>query len=85
MNKEELKCSFCDKNQKEIAKLIAGPDVYICNECVELCHDIIIKEDIATFKDHGIKSPKALYEYLDQHVVGQKDSKEVLSIAVYNH
>ncbi len=85
MNKEELKCSFCDKNQKEIAKLIAGPEVYICNECVELCHDIIIKEDIAIFKDHGIKSPKALYEYLDQHVVGQKDAKEVLSIAVYNH
>lgn len=83
---QDLNCSFCGKTQKEISKLIAGPEVYICNECVELCHDIIIKEiHINKGKDQGVSSPKALFDYLEKYVIGQTDAKEVLSIAVYNH
>ena len=82
---QDLSCSFCGKNQKEISKLIAGPEVYICNECIDLCHDIIIKEVHSQTKDQVVISPKSLYEYLEKYVVGQKDAKEVLSIAVYNH
>ena len=83
---QDLSCSFCGKTQKEISKLIAGPEVYICNECVDLCHDIIVKEiHINKGKDQGVPSPKALFDYLEKYVVGQSDAKEVLSIAVYNH
>ena len=83
---EHLTCSFCGKDQHSIQKMIAGPEVYICNECVDLCYTII-KEELKEHspKDSGITSPRELKEYLDNFVIGQDDAKEVLSIAVYNH
>ena len=86
-DKESLYCSFCGKSQKEVKKLIAGPTVFVCDECVELCMDII-KEDT---KNNNIKSkrnvpkPSEIYSILNDYVIGQNDSKKTLSVAVYNH
>ena len=82
-----LKCSFCGKSQNQVKKLIAGPGVYICNECVDLCNEIIdeeLKEEREVdFKD--LPKPKEIYSILNQYVIGQERAKKILSVAVYNH
>jgi len=89
-NKEEdklLLCSFCGKNQNEVRKLIAGPSVYICNECIDLCNDII-KEEISEAtesEEEGFPVPIEIKASLDEYVIGQEDAKKNLSVAVYNH
>ena len=88
-NKEKLLfCSFCGKNQDEVRKLIAGPSVYICNECIDLCNDIIkeeINEAADTTEEESFLVPMEIKEILDQYVIGQEDAKKNLSVAVYNH
>ena len=99
-NDSRLKCSFCGKTQDQVKKLIAGPDVYICDECVELCNEILDeeffenkdkdgkKEDETAAAEDALKSvpkPHEIKAYLDEHIVGQDDAKKVLSVAVYNH
>ncbi len=83
-----LSCSFCGKTQKEVKKLIAGPTVYICDECIELCNDIIAEEvdrDQSSTTKEQIPKPHEIKEILDQYVVGQERAKKILSVAVYNH
>lgn len=96
---DRLKCSFCGKTQDQVKKLIAGPDVFICDECVELCNEILDEEFFESKEKNGEKHEKAsddieeraipkpheIKAYLDQHIVGQDDAKKVLSVAVYNH
>lgn len=95
---DKLKCSFCGKTQDQVKKLIAGPEVYICDECVELCNEILDEEFFETKEKDGahdeqnpeksekpIPKPHEIKEYLDQYIVGQDDAKKVLSVAVYNH
>ena len=86
-NKNILYCSFCGKSQHEVKKLIAGPTVFICDECVELCMDIIKEENKDTLVKYqeGVPSPKEICKVLDDYVIGQQYSKEVLSVAVHNH
>ena len=82
-----LFCSFCGKSQEEVKKLVAGPSVYICDECIELCNDIIAeeqKESLSKKKD-SVPSPHEIKKFLDQYVIGQTKAKKVLSVAVYNH
>ena len=84
---DKLNCSFCGKVQDEVKKLIAGPSVYICNECVDLCNDII-EEEIKNDEDSPydeLLSPLEIYNQLDEYVIGQEKAKKVLSVAVYNH
>ena len=86
-DKDSLFCSFCGKNQKEVKKLIAGPTVFVCDECVELCMDII-KEDTKNNKlkiKQNIPKPREIYSILNDYVIGQNNAKKVLSVAVYNH
>ena len=85
-DKTKLNCSFCGKEQAKVKKLIAGPNIYICNECVDLCNDILKEEDKSD-KDQSfqIAKPKEIYSYLDEIIVGQDDAKKKLSVAVYNH
>ena len=85
--KDSLFCSFCGKNQKEVKKLIAGPTVFVCDECVELCMDII-KEDNKNNKfkiKKDIPKPSEINKFLNEYVIGQQESKKILSVAVYNH
>ena len=86
-NKNILYCSFCGKSQHEVRKLIAGPTVFICDECVELCMDIIKEENKSSLVKHqdGVPSPKEICNVLDDYVIGQKLAKEILSVAVHNH
>ena len=86
-NKNILFCSFCGKSQHEVRKLIAGPTVFICDECVELCMDIIKEENKSSLVKHqdGVPSPKEICNVLDEYVIGQKLAKEILSVAVHNH
>lgn len=82
-----LKCSFCGKSQKQVKKLIAGPGVYICDECIDLCNEIIEEElsESAELKWDELPKPREIYEFLDSYVVGQETAKKTLSVAVYNH
>jgi ATP-dependent Clp protease ATP-binding subunit ClpX len=86
-NKNILYCSFCGKSQHEVRKLIAGPTVFICDECVELCMDIIKEENKSSLIKHqdGVPTPKEICNFLDDYIIGQKYAKEVLSVAVHNH
>lgn len=86
-NKENIKCSFCGKTQEQVKRLVAGPDVYICDECIELCQDII---DDTEFEDESLEfdtlpKPQEIVEFLNEYVIGQEEAKKALSVAVYNH
>ncbi|MEC4749830.1 ATP-dependent Clp protease ATP-binding subunit ClpX [Methylomicrobium sp. Wu6] len=83
-----LYCSFCGKSQHEVRKLIAGPSVYVCDECVELCNDIIkdeLQEESSSFKNGHLPKPKEIRKELDAYVIGQDRAKKILAVAVYNH
>ena len=82
-----LKCSFCGKSQKQVKKLIAGPGVYICDECIDLCNEIIEEElaEPTEFKWDSLPKPREIFEFLDAYVIGQDAAKKALSVAVYNH
>src|SRR4030081_3279552 len=84
---EQLLCSFCGKSQRQVKKLIAGPGVYICDECIDLCNEIIDEELAAppAFDLENLPKPREIYKVLDEYVVGQDPSKRTLSVAVYNH
>jgi ATP-dependent Clp protease ATP-binding subunit ClpX len=84
---EQLLCSFCGKSQRQVKKLIAGPGVYICDECIDLCNEIIDEElsTAPTFDLENLPKPREIYQVLDEYVVGQDSSKRTLSVAVYNH
>jgi len=85
----KLYCSFCGKSQKEVRKLIAGPTVYICNECIELCNEIIAdeeaKEGVLKKRYSSLPAPPQIKQFLDEYVIGQDRAKKILSVAVYNH
>src|SRR6202166_4670310 len=84
-----LRCSFCNKSQRDVKKLIAGPTVYICDECVDICLDIIAedrKDEPGTLEGAGaLPKPKEIKEFLDLYVIGQERAKKKLAVAVYNH
>jgi len=100
IDKDDLHCSFCGKNTKEVKKLIQGPDVYICDECIDLCYDLlrpgtrvaakpktdeIALAEPAAEEDDGIPTPREIRDHLDQYVIGQEDAKMTIAVAVYNH
>ena len=86
VKKSKLSCSFCGKKQSQVKKLIAGPNIYICNECVDLCNDILVEEEKSEAdQSFQIAKPKEIYTLLDEIVVGQDEAKRKLSVAVYNH
>jgi ATP-dependent Clp protease ATP-binding subunit ClpX len=82
-----LKCSFCGKSQKQVKKLIAGPGVYICDECIDLCNEIIEEElsQSTEVRFDDLPKPREIYEYLNDYIIGQEQAKKILSVAVYNH
>ena len=86
-NDEKLVCSFCGKPQDMVRKLVAGPGVYICDECIELCNEIVDEEVREQDDDEvrGLPKPKEIKSILDQYVIGQEDAKKSLAVAVYNH
>ena len=82
-----LKCNFCGKSQKQVKKLIAGPNVYICDECIELCNEII-EEELAEGAEVSLEElpkPREIFEFLNSYVIGQEHAKKSLAVAVYNH
>ena len=87
-DEEALKCSFCGKGQDEVKKLIAGPTVYICNECIELCNEIIADElyvDTTGATLPKLPTPREIHSILNDYVIGQEKAKRILSVAVHNH
>jgi len=84
-----LYCSFCNKSQHQVRKLIAGPLVFICDECIELCNDIILEEvqkiELDSSSSDGLPKPKEIKDILNQYVIGQDQAKKILAVAVYNH
>ncbi len=87
-DRKQLRCSFCNKTQDQVRKLIAGPGVYICDECIEICSEIIEEEfdgETASNSDINLMKPVEIKNFLDQHVIGQEEAKKVLSVSVYNH
>ncbi|HOT44713.1 MAG TPA: ATP-dependent Clp protease ATP-binding subunit ClpX [Spirochaetota bacterium] len=82
-----LNCSFCGKSQDIVKKLVAGPDVYICDECIELCNEIVAEDRSKSFEEdfHNLPKPKEIKEILDKYVIDQDEAKKILSVAVYNH
>ena len=86
-NQKQLKCSFCGKSQDQVKRLVAGPGVYICDECIELCQEIIDEEfeEDADVELSELPRPKEIKDYLDDYIIGQDDAKLALSVAVYNH
>ncbi len=86
-DKGQLKCSFCGKHQDQVRRLVAGPGVYICDECIGLCNEIILEElkEDSEFELEELPPPREIKEYLDQYVIGQERAKRILSVAVYNH
>ncbi len=88
-DRRTLRCTFCGKLQEQVGKLIAGPNVYICNECVDLCYDLLEDEGIEAIDplddDFKLPKPKEIRDFLDQYVIGQEDAKKALAVAVYNH
>ena len=86
-DKKNVRCSFCNKSQEQVRKIIAGPDVYICDECVDICAEILEEEfqDFETETDINLLKPKEIKDFLDQYVIGQDEAKRALSVAVYNH
>ena len=85
--KQKLFCSFCGKSQDVVKKLVAGPSIYICDECIELCNEIVAEDGDNRFDNNfrNLPKPKEIKEILDQYVIGQEESKKILSVAVYNH
>ena len=83
----KLYCSFCGKSQEVVKKLVAGPDVYICDECIELCNEIVADEQDNSLEENfkNLPKPKDIKEILEQYVIGQEEAKKILSVAVYNH
>ena len=86
---KQLRCSFCNKSQEQVKKLIAGNGVYICDECIDICAEIIDEEfseaDTTDDREINLLKPKEIKEFLDEYVIGQEEAKKVLSVAVYNH
>lgn len=85
---KEIRCSFCGKDSSQVKRIIAGPNAYICNECVDLCKEIISQEtgsSSPSYEDIDLSTPKEIKDFLDSYVVGQDDAKKTLSVAVYNH
>src|SRR3954464_7655153 len=84
---ELLKCSFCGKSQKQVKKLIAGPGVYICDECIDLCNEIIEEElsETSELNFGELPKPTEIFEFLNDYIIGQDHAKKILSVAVYNH
>ena len=84
---ELLKCSFCGKSQKQVKKLIAGPGVYICDECIDLCNEIIEEElaETTELRFDELPKPREIDEFLNDYIIGQDHAKRILSVAVYNH
>ncbi len=85
---EQLLCSFCGKSQRQVKKLIAGPGVYICDECIDLCNEIIDEEAVAAptaIESESLPRPREIYDVLNDYVVGQEEAKRSLAVAVYNH
>ncbi|MBA2496253.1 MAG: AAA family ATPase, partial [Acidimicrobiia bacterium] len=84
---ELLKCSFCGKSQKQVKKLIAGPGVYICDECIDLCNEIIEEElaETTELRFDELPKPREIYDFLNDYIIGQDLAKKILSVAVYNH
>ena len=86
-DKKQLKCSFCGKNQDQVRRLIAGPGVYICDECIELCQEIIDEEfdEDMDMEVQDVPKPLEIMDFLNKYVIGQDEAKKSLSVAVYNH
>jgi len=84
---DSIKCNFCSKGQRQVRKLIAGSGVYICNECVDLCTDILADElgERPLLALDELPKPREIAAYLDEYVIGQESAKKILSVAVYNH